>query len=312
MSDVLPESGKVPEYPVEEIKIYEKVEIRENNHDLSQQEDHHDEEPDDENAVVEHRAFQSFDTSSENTQEEIKNADIPYRDPKIQHYVDVKQGSTAIKNVERALKNENTEFDPELINESLQDPSHFIGTHQFWTNKQMLKQSEVGKKELESEIQKLTTVIDKSELEKMTLISMTHHRRNEHQTMYAFYCGRKVFMKEFRVDCPRTRARFLEEIEFYSTNQHISLINQVGVYTFLYPIAYLVFEYYTTTSLGDVVKQGKLSDMKIQLFIQILYCLQFLEQRGYSMNCLDPDNILLIHSKTSDDDDSFNFKEFKL
>ena len=84
-----------------------------------------------------------------------------------------------------------------------------------------------------------------------------------------------MFLKEFRIDNLEDKTQFISEITFYSQNSHISMINQIGVYLFLYPVVYIVYEYYTTTTLGDLIRLDQFQEMtektKSQLIIQILH-----------------------------------------
>ena len=91
------------------------------------------------------------------------------------------------------------------------------------------------------------------------------------------------------------------------------MVNQIGVYLFLFPIVYIVYEYYTTTTLGDLVRreefQGMGEKVKAQLISQILHCLLFIENaeiyeetgesRKFAMVYIDPDNILVLQSKVN-------------
>lgn len=87
--------------------------------------------------------------------------------------------------------------------------------------------------------------------------------KQSHTTMQALYCGRKVFLKGFKADQETEVQAFLNEAEFYFQNQFINLVNFIGVYTVTWPTVYIVYEYYTITTLGDLIRDHKLGDMKI-------------------------------------------------
>ena len=122
--------------------------------------------------------------------------------------------------------------------------------------------------------------------------------------MQAVYCGRKVFLKGFDVDQEDEKKAFLNEVEFFFKNQFINLINFIGVYTVTYPAVYIVYEYYTTATLGDFIRTKKWSEMKteevLMLTLQIISCIQYLNNNGFIFTCIDPDNILILKSFTAE------------
>lgn len=112
------------------------------------------------------------------------------------------------------------------------------------------------------------TFISESDLDNLTYI----HSGSTNVCLYhAYYCGHKVFLKEFRVDSNSTvKQRYISEAEFYHNHKHISMTNLIGHYTLQYPIVYMVFEYYTMTTLSDCVKEGRLVYMNDKLKTQLV------------------------------------------
>jgi serine/threonine protein kinase len=89
--------------------------------------------------------------------------------------------------------------------------------------------------------------------------------------------------------------RLIEEVEFYAGSKHIGVVSLVGVYLFLYPQVYLVYEFYSMETLKDVYATMEEIDNKIkgQIVMQLLHSLEYIEQRGYTLAMIDPTNVLV-------------------
>ena len=142
-------------------------------------------------------------------------------------------------------------------------------------------------------------LIDISDIN-ITKIASSKKTRN---IMQAVYWGRKVILKEFYIE-EGDKDMCINEAQFYFQNQFLNLVNFIGVYTSWYPIVYIVYEFYTTITLGDLIKKKKFEMMKPQeiaiLTLQLTSCIDYLNKNGYTLTCIDPDNVLMLRSQFDD------------
>jgi serine/threonine protein kinase len=215
--------------------------------------------------------------------EEVKNIEVTYDDEKAEYYLNIKQKDTIskpssqnsqpsyypitkqIKNIERRIKSSS--------------PSNT-----FWGTFKLTPSSS----SLTSQLSPLTMILPKASLDNMWLLSPSAN-------LSAFYWGREVFLKAFLVATEEDTKRLIEEVEFYAGSKHIGVVSLVGVYLFLYPQVYLVYEFYSMETLKDVYATMEKVDNKLkgQIVMQLLHSLEYIEQRGYTLAMIDPTNVLV-------------------
>ncbi|CAI2362831.1 unnamed protein product [Moneuplotes crassus] len=231
--------------------------------------------------------------------EEVKVKNLTYGSKEIPYHAN-KEGGRLMTNIPRAVKDTSQD-------DLSKDPSQFLGSHRLSADLKHLR-NHAGIEEF-----KEYRDISPEEIHNLTLLTLPQKKTTSHACFYGTYCGRKVFLKEYNVSDTDMKKKCIAELMFYSQNPHIGLVNQLGVYLELYPLVYIVYEYYTTITLGDLMREGKLAEIneksKSQLIVQILHSLEFLEKAQsrttdeqvitYKLACIDPDNILVVKAPIS-------------